>query len=154
MKPVEMARNNVTILAIIGIFCLGSLFMLANPLSLGTYDPPSSRHGAVTHLVLFQYKDDAAADVIAQTNKQMLALKNTCLDPVTKKPYILSVTGGKDNSIEDRTSGISYAFIVEFDSPEKRNYYVNTDPSHQAFKAAAGGIIEKAIVVDFSDGKF
>jgi len=50
--------------------------------------------------------------------------------------------------------GISYAFIVEFDSPEKRDYYVNTDPSHQAFKAAAGAIIQKAIVVDFSDGKF
>lgn len=35
-----------------------------------------------------------------QTCLQMLALKNNCVHPETKKPYITSVTGGKDNSIE------------------------------------------------------
>jgi len=69
----EMARNNVTFVAIVAVVCLGSLFMLANPLSLGTYDPPSSGHGSVTHLVLFQYKDDAAASVIAQVNLAQLS---------------------------------------------------------------------------------
>lgn len=30
----------------------------------------------------------------------MLALEHTCLHPETQKPYLKSVTGGKDNSIE------------------------------------------------------
>ena len=49
-------------------------------------------------------------------------------------------------------NGVSYAFVVEFDSPEKRDYYVKTDPSHKAFLEGAGPVLEKAIVVDFTDG--
>lgn len=30
----------------------------------------------------------------------MLALKDTCIDPITQKPYIRSLVGGKDSSIE------------------------------------------------------
>jgi hypothetical protein len=67
MKALDMARNNVTVLAIVAIFCLGSLFMLANPLNLGAYDPPP-RHGGVTHIVMFQYKATAAADAIAEVS--------------------------------------------------------------------------------------
>jgi len=50
--------------------------------------------------------------------------------------------------------GISYAFIVQFDSNEDRDYYVNDDPVHQAFKYAAGKHLEKAVVVDFQEGVF
>ncbi|OIW22808.1 hypothetical protein CONLIGDRAFT_650247 [Coniochaeta ligniaria NRRL 30616] len=148
-----MARNNVTVLAIVAIFCLGSLFMLANPLNLGAYDPPS-QHGGVSHIVMFQFKDTASADAIAEANRQMIALKDTCIDPITRKPYIRSMTGGRDNSIEGLQNGVSYAFVVKFDSLEKRDYYVKVDPSHQAFLQVAGSVIEKAIVVDFADGLF
>jgi stress responsive alpha/beta barrel protein len=51
-------------------------------------------------------------------------------------------------------SGISYGFVVEFDSLEMRDYYVNTDPAHRVFKEAAGPLFEKVIVVDFSNGAF
>lgn len=30
----------------------------------------------------------------------MLALKDTCLNPETQEPYLKSVIGGKDNSLE------------------------------------------------------
>lgn len=30
----------------------------------------------------------------------MLALKDNCLNPETQKPYLKSVIGGKDNSVE------------------------------------------------------
>lgn len=65
MKALDMARNNVAVLAIVAVFCLGSLFLLANPLALGAYDPPP-RHGGVTHIVMFQFKDTAAADAVAE----------------------------------------------------------------------------------------
>jgi len=32
----------------------------------------------------------------------MLALKDTCVHPGSNKPYILSLKGGKDNSIEGK----------------------------------------------------
>jgi hypothetical protein len=69
MKAIEMARTNVTFIALVALFCLGSLFMLANPLSIGTNDSDSaSRHGGVTHIVMFQFKEAAAADAIAKVN--------------------------------------------------------------------------------------
>lgn len=65
MKALDMARNNVAVLAIVAVFCLASLFLLANPLDLGAHDPPP-RHGGVTHIVMFQFKDSAAADAVAE----------------------------------------------------------------------------------------
>jgi len=60
-----MARNNAMCLAVVAIFCLGSLFTLANPLGLGAYDSPS-RHGGVTHIVMFQFKETVAVDAIKE----------------------------------------------------------------------------------------
>lgn len=51
-------------------------------------------------------------------------------------------------------NGITYAFVVEFETVAERTFYVNADEQHQAFKKLAGPVIEKAIVVDFSDGVF
>ena len=45
-------------------------------------------------------------------------------------------------------------FVVEFDSVEDRDYYVKTDPTHQAFIKHAGTVLEKATVVDFTAGAF
>ncbi|KAK7753004.1 hypothetical protein SLS62_004953 [Diatrype stigma] len=47
-------------------------------------------------------------------------------------------------------AGIQYGFVVEFDSLEDRDYYVEKDAAHEAFKKSAGPIIEKVIVVDYS----
>lgn len=35
-----------------------------------------------------------------QVNERMLALKNNCVHPETKEPYVKSSIGGKDNSPE------------------------------------------------------
>ena len=51
-------------------------------------------------------------------------------------------------------NGIQYAFIVKFDNLADRDYYVNECPTHKAFKDVALPLIEKAIVVDFTDGLF
>ncbi|KAK3382637.1 hypothetical protein B0T24DRAFT_602154 [Lasiosphaeria ovina] len=52
--------------------------------------------------------------------------------------------------------GVTHGFVVEFASPVDREYYVNTDPAHQAFKAIIGELVEelKTVVVDFSGGIF
>ena len=51
-------------------------------------------------------------------------------------------------------NGITHAFVVEFESIEDRDYYVNDDPTHDEFKKLAGKVLEKAQVIDFIDGVF
>ncbi|KAI0539985.1 stress responsive A/B barrel domain-containing protein [Xylaria digitata] len=104
----------------------------------------------VNHLVLFQFKADASVEQVEKAYAHMLSLKDSCLHPTTEKPYIKSLTGGKDNSPEGLQNGIQYAFVVEFESIEDRDFYVNNDQAHKAFIANASPIIEKAIVVDYN----
>lgn len=49
---------------------------------------------------------------------------------------------------------MSHAFILRFHSKEDRDYYVNDDPVHRAFKEAAAPVIESAQVIDFLEGVF
>lgn len=51
-------------------------------------------------------------------------------------------------------NGMSHAFVLNFYSNEDRDYYVNEDPIHQAFKEAASAVVEKSLVLDFQDGVF
>jgi hypothetical protein len=43
---------------------------------------------------------------------------------------------------------------VQFHSNQDRDYYVESDPVHQAFKDAAAAVVEKTIVVDYQNGVF
>ncbi|KAI1265184.1 stress responsive A/B barrel domain-containing protein [Xylariaceae sp. FL1019] len=104
----------------------------------------------VNHLVLLQLKADVAAETVNQVCNQLLSLKDTCLHPESQKPYIRSLTGGKDNSPEGLQNGIQYAFVVEFENEADRDYYVKTDPSHRSFVATNGPHLEKVIVVDYN----
>ncbi|KAF2642361.1 hypothetical protein P280DRAFT_447676 [Massarina eburnea CBS 473.64] len=130
----------------------GSVTWLAEKAALSRKPQPIIPPTA--HIVLFEFKKNASSFQIKDVTSKMLALKKSCLHPNTNRPYIRSITGGKDNSIEDLQNGVSHAFIVHFESNEDRTYYVSDDPVHQAFKEAAGPYLEKAIVVDFQEGVF
>ncbi|KAI1192192.1 stress responsive A/B barrel domain-containing protein [Nemania serpens] len=104
----------------------------------------------VNHLVMFQFKADASAEEVEKTYLGMLSLRDNCLHSTTQKPYIKSLTGGKDNSPEGLQNGIQYAFVVEFESTADRDFYVHNDQAHKTFVTNAWPIIEKAIVVDYS----
>ncbi|KAJ5089478.1 stress responsive A/B barrel domain protein [Penicillium argentinense] len=109
---------------------------------------------SITHVVLFQFKSSVTAEVINDVCSRMLALKDDCLHPLSQKPYIKSSSGGIDNSIEGIQNAISHAFVVEFSSAADREYYVRNDPVHQEFIQSVGGLLEKAQVIDFTDGIF
>ncbi|ORY12984.1 stress responsive A/B barrel domain-domain-containing protein [Clohesyomyces aquaticus] len=108
----------------------------------------------LTHIVLFQFKFSANADDIKTVSQQMLALRDNCIHPTSKKPYIKSASGGTDNSQEGFQNGITHVFVMEFESAEDRDYYVNDDPLHDEFKSFAGQFLEKAQVIDFTNGVF
>ncbi|KAJ5616953.1 Dimeric alpha-beta barrel [Penicillium hordei] len=106
---------------------------------------------SITHIVLFQFKSEVAAEVVQDACERMLALKNNCVHPTSQQPYIKSASGGKDNSPEGIQNGITHAFVVEFANSADRDYYVQSDPSHLAFVKTLDGLIEKAQVIDFTD---
>ncbi|KAH6847917.1 stress responsive A/B barrel domain-containing protein [Chaetomium sp. MPI-CAGE-AT-0009] len=109
---------------------------------------------SLIHIVLFQFKADADPEAVKAVCARFLSLKDNCIHPTTKSPYILSLRCGKDNSPEGLQNGMTHGFVLEFASPEDRDYYVTTDPVHQEFVKALADVLEKPTVLDFSDGVY
>ena len=85
---------------------------------LKSLKPPGPKMG-VTHVVFFEFNSSASPGVIndacplaisdnpnltkfrwLKISRRMLALKDGCIHPTSKKPYIKSASGGTDNSPE------------------------------------------------------
>ena len=111
----------------------------------------------------------------------MLALRQNCIHPTTKKPYILDSSGGRDNSPEghqvvptlftsafikhhlleiERLTGLilqggfSHGFVSHFANEGDRRYYLEEDPAHLAFVKSLENIIQNVRVVDYTPGEF
>ncbi|KAJ5292098.1 hypothetical protein N7478_001349 [Penicillium angulare] len=109
---------------------------------------------SVLHIVQFQFKSSVSEATIQDTCNRMLSLKDSCIHPDTKAPYIVSSKGGRECSIEGMQDGITHVFVVEFESTAHRDYYAKEDAGHLAFGASLGPLLDKAQVVDFEPGKF
>ncbi|OSS51933.1 hypothetical protein B5807_03580 [Epicoccum nigrum] len=137
--------------------CVAGLFVFSNSIvqwSVYLFGSHAPLVPYTTHVVLFQFKETATSFAVKEITSKFFGLKKSCVHPETRRPYILSITGGIDNSIEGLQNGVSHAFILRFSSNEERDYYVKSDPAHQAFKDAAAAVVEKTIVVDFQEGVF
>ncbi|KAK6538197.1 hypothetical protein TWF694_011079 [Orbilia ellipsospora] len=109
----------------------------------------------VVHIVLLEFADGIKTEAIRPLCDAFVKLKDTCIHPNTKKPYINSLKGGYDNSIESLTHGYTHAFVLEFSNLGDRDYYVNTDPSHQSFKKLLkDGGLANVTVIDFTNGVY
>lgn len=82
----------------------------------------------------------------------MLGLRDKCVHPTTKAPYIRTSSGGRNNSIEDVKAGYSHGFVVVFESEADRDYYVKEDPAHREFVKSLEGKVDKVGVVDYAPG--
>ena len=102
------------------VLCFASIFVFSNsivqwPVNLFGSHAPLVPY--ITHVVLFQFKEATSAFAvkevrnspervthrpnIMQITSKFFGLKKSCVHPDTHRPYILSITGGKDISIED-----------------------------------------------------
>ncbi|KAK4151549.1 stress responsive A/B barrel domain-containing protein [Chaetomidium leptoderma] len=156
MFDISRARPHAVRIALVAV-CLLTIFLFFDPIgfassSIADHVPGKTNH--VTHVVMFQFKRDADPAAVEAACAKMLALKDLCLTPNTNHAYIQRITGGKDNSPEGLQQGSTHAFIVQFTSSDDRNYYVEQDPAHQAFKKEIDPLVEKATVLDFTNGKF
>ncbi|KAK0622819.1 stress responsive A/B barrel domain-containing protein [Immersiella caudata] len=108
----------------------------------------------VTHVVLFKFKLGILVGHAKALCANFVGLQYSCLRPTDNRRYILSIKGGINNSPEGLQDGITHGFVVEFASAEDRDYYVDKDPSHKAFVKSIEGLVEKVVVVDFSEGVY
>jgi hypothetical protein len=83
----------------------------------------------------------------------MLALRDNCVGAASGNPYITSLSGGKNNSTEGFASPFTHGFVVEFDSVQDRDYYVDKDPAHQDFKNSSSELIQSVKVLDYEPGR-
>ncbi|KAK6528438.1 hypothetical protein TWF281_009679 [Arthrobotrys megalospora] len=150
--PVFLLFFAVLLLISFSIFYNAGSFGIPRP-TLGSNLTPVMAANTVVHIVLLKFKEKTPADTIKPLCDAFFKLKDTCIHPETQKPYILSIKGGFDNSIENLTNGYTHAFVLEFAATWDRDYYVDSDPAHQVFKGALGaGGLENVTVVDFADG--
>ncbi|PYH96861.1 hypothetical protein BO71DRAFT_396657 [Aspergillus ellipticus CBS 707.79] len=108
----------------------------------------------IVHIVQFQFKVSLAPEKVQEACAHLVSLQTKCLHPVTQTPYIRSFKAGKENSPEGMSNGITHVFVMEFDSNEDREYYLTKDPAHLGFVQTLDGLLEKAQVVDFTEGVF
>ncbi|KAH6612306.1 stress responsive A/B barrel domain-containing protein [Chaetomium sp. MPI-SDFR-AT-0129] len=161
MVDISGARPHAWRIAIATVTLL-TLFLFFDPIGFASSSmdsavatwAPGGTPGAVTHVVMFQFKSDADPAAVEAACAKMMSLREDCLAQNSNYPYIKSIAGGRDNSNEKLQHGATHAFVVEFASPDDRNYYVEHDPAHQAFKEEIAEIVEETIVLDFANGKF
>jgi len=108
----------------------------------------------LVHIVLFEFKPSTEKADIDAACERMLALRQNCIHPTTKQPYILDSSGGRDNSPEGHQGGFSHGFVSHFANEEDRRYYLEEDPAHLAFVKSVGAFIQNVRVVDYTPGKF
>jgi len=108
----------------------------------------------IIHIVLFEFTPTTELETIHDVCSRMLGLRTQCIHPTSQKPYILSSSGGRDNSPEGQQGGFSHGFVVEFENEEDREYYLEKDPAHLAFVKSLEGILERARIVDYEPGAF
>ncbi|KAK3374550.1 stress responsive A/B barrel domain-containing protein [Podospora didyma] len=164
---VDMAKIQPNVLRI-GIAVVISVFLLIfldplgmNMSSLPAKKAPGQQHegtgnsaSGITHIVMFQFKRDANPHAVEVACNAFLALKDTCFLPNSARPYVKSMSGGKDNSPEGLQNGMTHAFVMQFDTADERSYYLDQDPAHQEFKKNVTALVEKVTVVDFTNGVF
>ncbi|EHY60801.1 hypothetical protein HRR83_000568 [Exophiala dermatitidis] len=109
---------------------------------------------SIVHIVLFRLKPSLSDWEKEEFCDDMLSLKDKCLHPASNNPYIVSASGGVDNSPEGAQGGFTHGFVVEFASKQDRDYYVAHDPAHQAFVKKNSPRFEDVRVVDYEKGVY
>ncbi|CAG9951276.1 unnamed protein product [Clonostachys rosea f. rosea IK726] len=99
----------------------------------------------INRIVQFQFKSGIGNNAISA---KIQGLKDQCVHPESKKPYIRSVEGGADSAPEGLQQGITHAFVIQFENTEDRDYYALKDPAHLAVVAELGPLIEKVQIID------
>lgn len=96
----------------------------------------------IEHIVLLKLKQDVTKDQIDAMMDGLEKLKDVI-------PGILEVSGGSNNSPEEKNATFTFAFIVRFKDAAARNTYV-PHPEHQKLaQNLVRPIVEDVLVFDY-----
>ncbi|KAI0150170.1 hypothetical protein GGR57DRAFT_199349 [Xylariaceae sp. FL1272] len=107
-----------------------------------------------THVVAFQFNAGSPPELVKELVDRMSALKETCLHPKAGKPYIISASGGVDNSVQGLQNGLTHVFLVNFACKEDRDYYAIEDPVHLEFVKWSENVVSQVLAIDYVEGEF
>ncbi|KAI5794267.1 hypothetical protein DFH27DRAFT_602286 [Peziza echinospora] len=112
----------------------------------------------ISHMVLVSLLPSLSQREVNTACSRFLFLKKACISPKTGRPYIQSISGGADMSIENLAGNYTHGFLVTFPSGEDRDYYVRQDPAHAKFRKYISGLVVPGpsgiLVLDYVDGDF
>ena len=94
------------------------------------------------HIVVFQFKADAPTEKVRGVVEAFKALPG-------KLPAIQAFEWGTNVSPEGLDQGFTHIFTLTFASKEALEKQYLHEPAHQEFVAMLGGVLEKALVVDY-----
>ncbi|WP_425396908.1 Dabb family protein [Aeoliella sp.] len=102
------------------------------------------KSGMIRHVVLFEFKEDAPAEKVAEIEKAFAALPE-------KIEEIADLEWGKNNSPEGLNKGFTHCFLISFDSEADRAAYL-PHPDHKAFANLLRPHLKDVLVVDYTLG--
>ena len=97
------------------------------------------------HVVLFQFKSDAPAAKVQAIVDAFRALPG-------KLPAVKAFEHGTNVSPEGLDQGFTHIFTLTFASKEALEKHYLHEPAHKEFVGMLGGVLEKALVVDYVAG--
>ncbi len=102
----------------------------------------SQAGGEFRHIVLFKFKDSATAEQVQAVEKAFGELPSK-IDTITDYEWGLS------ESVEQKNDGLTHCFFVTFKDKAGLETYI-PHPAHMEFKKLLGGVLEKALVFDYT----
>ncbi|GIZ53647.1 Dabb family protein [Noviherbaspirillum aridicola] len=102
---------------------------------------PSTSSASLRHVVLFSFRNNAAAEDIDTVVADFRKLKDAI-------PGITAFEWGTNVSPEGLNDGFTHCFTLTFGSAEDRDVYLN-HPAHQRFVATLGACLERSLVLDY-----
>jgi len=94
------------------------------------------------HVVLFKFKDGATAEQVAVIEKAFGELPS-------KIDTIKYYEWGTSESVEQKNDGFTHCFFVTFANKAGLEVYI-PHPAHVEFKKLLDGVLEKALVFDYT----
>ncbi len=104
-------------------------------------DDAAAPQKLLRHVVLFNFKDEAAAE-------QVEAVVTAFGHLPDKIDVIQDYEWGMNNSPEGLSKGYTHCFLVSFKSEEDRDAYL-PHPEHQAFVQVLKPVLEDVLVIDY-----
>ena len=119
-----------------------SATLLMNHQATAQDQPAKAAAAPYRHVVMFKFKDNAPPEKVKAIVEAFKALK-------TKLPAVQSLEWGTNVSPENLNQGFTHIWTLTFANKEALEKGYLHEPAHKEFGAMLGGVLDKAMVMDY-----